>query len=91
MKGKGVKNRSKKIQDELRPEYNFDYSKAVRGKYYKRLMEEGSNVVVLEPDVAKVFQDSASVNEALRSLLDITRSTRRLARRSRGPEKSAGR
>ena len=86
-----MKNRSKKIQDELRPEYNFDYSKAVRGKYYKRLMEEGSNVVVLEPDVAKAFQDSASVNEALRSLLDITRSTRRLARRSRGPEKSAGR
>jgi len=86
-----MKDRSKKIQDELRPEYNFDYSKAVRGKYYKRLMEEGSNVVVLEPDVAKAFQDSASVNEALRSLLDITRSTRRLTRRSSGPEKSVGR
>ena len=86
-----MKDRSKKIQDELRPEYNFDYSKAVRGKYYKRLMEEGSNVVVLEPDVAKAFQDSASVNEALRSLLDITRSTRRLTRRSSGPEKSSGR
>jgi len=77
-----MKGRSKKIQDELRPEYNFDYSKAVRGKYYKRLMEEGSNVVILEPDVAKAFQDSVSVNEALRSLLDITRSTRRLTRRS---------
>jgi hypothetical protein len=91
MKGKGMKNRIKKIQDELRPEYNFDYSKAVRGKYYKRLMEEGSNVVILEPDVAKAFQDSASVNEALRSLLDITRSTRRLTRRSSGPEKNTGR
>jgi len=86
-----MKDRSKKIQDELRPEYNFDYSKAVRGKYYKKLMEEGSNVAVLEPDVAKAFQDSASVNEALRSLLDITRSTRRLTRRSSGPEKSTGR
>jgi len=86
-----MKDRSKKIQDELRLEYNFDYSKAVRGKYYKRLMEEGSNVVVLEPDVAKAFHDSASVNEALRSLLDITRSTRRLTRRSSGPEKSSGR
>jgi len=86
-----MKDRSKKIQDELRPEYNFDYSKAVRGKYYKRLMEEGSNVVVLEPDVAKAFHDSASVNEALRSLLDITRSTSRLTRRSSGPEKSSGR
>jgi hypothetical protein len=82
MKGKGMKDRSKKTQDELRPEYNFDYSNAVRGKYYKRLMEEGSNVVVLDPDVAKAFHDSASVNEALRSLLEISRSTRRLTRRS---------
>jgi len=47
-------------------------------------MEEGSNVVVLEPDVAKAFHDSASVNEALRSLLDLTRSTQRLTRRSSG-------
>ncbi|MBA7621165.1 hypothetical protein ES703_28523 [subsurface metagenome] len=77
-----MKDRRKKSQDELRPEYNFDYSKAVRGKYYKRLMEEGSNIVVLEPDVAKAFHDSASVNEALRSLLDLTRSTQRLTRRS---------
>ena len=76
-----MKDKRKKIQDELRPEYNFDYSKAVRGKYYKKLMEEGSNIVVLEPDVAKAFHDSASVNEALRSLLDLTRSTQRLTRR----------
>jgi len=79
-----MKDKHKKSQDELRPEYNFDYSKAIRGKYYKRLMEEGSNVVVLEPDVAKAFHDSASVNEALRSLLDLTRSTQRLTRRSSG-------
>ena len=45
-------------------------------------MEEGSNVIVLEPDVAEAFRDSASVNEALRSLLDLTRSTQRLTRRS---------
>ena len=86
-----MKEKRQKNQDELRPEYNFDYSKAVRGKYYKRLMDEGSNVIVLDPDVAKAFHDSASVNEALRSLLEITRSTRRLTRRSSGPEKSAGR
>lgn len=77
-----MKDKRKKSQDELRPEYNFDYSKAVRGKYYKKLMDEGANVVVLEPDVAKAFHDSASVNEALRSLLDLTRSTQRLTRRS---------
>jgi len=58
-----MKDKQKKIKDELRPEYNFDYSKAVRGKYYKRLLEEGTNVVVLDPDVAKTFHDSASVNE----------------------------
>ena len=77
--------------DEMRPEYNFDYLKAVRGKYYKRLLEEGTNVVVLDPDVAKTFHDSASVNEALRSLLDLSRFTVRLTRRSSGSEKNAGR
>ena len=77
-----MKDRRKKKSDEVRPEYDFDYSRAVRGKYYKRLLEEGSNVVVLDPDVSKAFHDSASVNEALRSLLDLTRSTQRLTRRS---------
>ena len=74
----------KRIRDELRPEYEFDYSKAVRGKYFKQLLKEGANVVVLEPDVAKAFGDSAAVNDALRSLLDLTRSTRRLTSRSGG-------
>ena len=60
---------SKPSVDDLRPEYDFDYSKAVRGKYYQRLIEEGSNVIVLDPEIAKAFRDSASVNEALRSLL----------------------
>jgi hypothetical protein len=69
-------------RDELRPEYDFDYSKAVRGKYHKRLLQEGANVVVLEPDIAKAFRDSAAVNEALRSLLELSRSTERLTKRS---------
>ena len=72
----------KRIRDELRPEYELDYSKAVRGKYFNQLLKEGANVVVLEPDVAKAFGDSAAVNDALRSLLDLTRSTRRLTSRS---------
>ncbi len=71
-------------RDELRPEYDFDYAKAVRGKYYKRLLQEGANVVVLEPDVAKAFSDSSAVNEALRSLLKLTRSTQRLTKHSSG-------
>ena len=79
-----MKTKEKNRSDELRSEYDFDYSKAVRGKYYKRILEEGANVVMLEPDVAKVFVDSAAVNDALRSLLDLTRTTQRLTRGSSG-------
>ena len=60
-------------EDTMRPEYDFDYSKAIRGKYAERLRKEGSNVVLLEPDIAEVFRDSASVNEALRNLIEVSR------------------
>lgn len=76
-----------KTIEELRPEYEFDYSKAVRGKYFKRLLEEGANVAVLEPEIAKVFTSSTAVNDALRSLLEITRSTQRLTKHSTGRAK----
>ncbi len=66
----------------MRAEYEFDYSKAVRGRYYKRLLKEGSNAVVLEPDVAKAFPDSAAVNDALRVVLKAGESARGLTRRS---------
>ena len=76
---------------QMRAEYDFDYSKAQRGKYYKRLLKEGSNVVVLDRDVAKAFPDSASVNKALRSVLQGKRrrrltaymDSRRMPKRSR--------
>jgi len=72
--------------DEMRAEYDFDYSTAVRGKYYRRLIKEGANVIVLEPDVARAFRNSAAVNDALRSLLKISEVTRRLtARPGRSP------
>ena len=45
----------------------YDFSKGVRGKYAKRYAR-GTNLVALQPDVAKIFPDSASVNEALRVL-----------------------
>lgn len=77
-----MKPKSRRITDDLRREYDFDYSGGVRGKYYRRLLKEGANVVVLEPDVAKPFRDSAAVNDALRSLLRIARSAQRLTRRS---------
>ncbi len=82
-----MKDKSKESKDELRPEYDFDYSKAVRGKYRNRLLSEGDNIVVLDPDIAEAFRDSAAVNAALRSLLELTRSTRRLMRRSGAPAK----
>ena len=83
-----MKTKREKKLDELRPEYNLDYSKAVRGKYYKRLLEEGANVVILEPDLAQVFRDSSAVNEALRSLLVVTKTTQRLTKRPSGRSKS---
>ena len=79
-----MKAKEKKISDELRPEYDFDYSKAVRCKYYKRLISEGANVIMLEPDIAKSFVDSDAVNKALRSLLDLTKTTERLTKHSSG-------
>ncbi len=50
----------------------YDFSKGVRGKYAKRYAQ-GSNVVVLAPDVAAAFPDAEAVNEALRALLKIAR------------------
>jgi hypothetical protein len=81
-----MKDIPNKNKDVLRSEYDFDYSKAVRGKYCKKLMEEGSNIIVLEPDIAKEFHDSDSVNKALRSLLEITRTTQRLTSRTSSRE-----
>lgn len=62
------KARRRKASDELRPHY--DFSQGVQGKYAGRL-DRDATIVVLEPDVAKVFQTSESVNKALRALLDI--------------------
>ena len=68
------------VSEDLRSEYNFDYSKVVRGKYYKRILKEGANVVVLEPDVAKAFPNSAAVNDALRVVLKAGQAARRSTR-----------
>jgi hypothetical protein len=80
MSANGMKDKRTNHAAQMRAEYEFDYSKAVRGKYYKRLLKEGSNVVVLDRDVAKAFPDSASVNKALRSVLQQKRQRRRTAR-----------
>ena len=81
-RGSVMRHKRQAQRDEMRPEYDFDYSKAVRGKYYRRLLKEDANVVVLEPDIAKAFRGSAAVNDALRSLLQVSESTRCLTSRS---------
>jgi hypothetical protein len=49
----------------------YDFSKGVRGKYAARF-RRGTNLVLLEPDVAAAFKDAKSVNRALRAILDAT-------------------
>ena len=63
-------------EDELREEY--DFSKGERGKYAASYAA-ASNIVVLDPDVAQVFGDSESVNEALRALARIAAQQARKA------------
>ena len=58
-------------EDEMRAEY--DFSGGVRGKFYKEYMK-GTNVVLLDADVAEVFRDSETVNQALRTLITIANS-----------------
>lgn len=79
MSASGMKTRRALPAEQMRAEYDFDYSKADRGKYFKRLLKEGSNVVVLDRDVAKAFPDSAAVNKALRSVMK-SRKPRRASR-----------
>ena len=58
-------------EDELRPEYDFSQLKGkVRGKYAERY-REGTNLVLLDPDVATAFPDAKAVNDALRLLIDL--------------------
>jgi len=69
--GGSMSQGSRPEPEEMRPEY--DIRGGVRGKYYERY-RQGTNVVLLEPDVAAVFHDSDSVNRALRMLIDVARS-----------------
>jgi len=61
-----MNNRPDEVEEDDIPE--TDFSGAVRGKYYERAIR-GTNVVLLEPDVAQVFRDSAVVSQALREYL----------------------
>jgi hypothetical protein len=58
------------LDDDLRPEYDLSQFKGgVRGKYYRQAVA-GTNLTLIEPELAEVFRDSESVNRALRLLVD---------------------
>ena len=80
--------RKAKASDELRPEYKReDLGVGVRGKYFEDY-GKGTNLVLLSPDVAKVFSSEEAVNEALRSLINLAeKSTGRTSSRSTGSAK----
>lgn len=73
-----------KESDELRPVYRReDLGKGVRGKYFESY-QKGSNWVLLNPEVAKVFSTEAAVNEALMSLINVAQKSTGLTTHSTG-------
>ena len=81
----------KRRNDGLRPEYDLTQLKgSVRGKYYKQAAA-GTNLVLLEPDVAQALPDSSSVNRALRLLQEVaTKSSGRSRKVGRYRRRAAG-
>lgn len=69
------------MDDDLRPEYDLSELKGgVRGKYYRQATQ-GSNLVLIEPDLAALFRDSESVNRALRLLAEAAKAASSTKRR----------
>ena len=74
---KNTKSKSKMLQaDDLRPEYQFDYSKARPNRFAGRIVP-GQITVILDSDVSEVFPTSESVNNALRALLTLMSEVKR--------------
>ncbi len=84
-----MKKAKSELNDWLRPEYKrSDFGKLVRGKYAKRI-RESTNVVVLDPQVAKAFPNDEAVNNALLGLIGTSRSSAKSGskRKSKANEK----
>jgi hypothetical protein len=76
-----------KESNELRPEYRReDLGQGIRGKYFEAY-QKGTNLVLLSPDVAKVFPNEEAVNKALRSLINVAQKSTGLTSRSIGRAK----
>lgn len=68
------KESAQAVEDDLRPEYDLSQLKGgVRGKYYQQV-KAGTNLVLIEPDLARAFPDDESVNRALRLLLSAAKA-----------------
>jgi hypothetical protein len=75
-----MKKASSRREDDLRPEYDFSSLKGgVRGKYFRRF-RSGTNIVRIEPELAKAFPTDEAVNEALRTVMRASRALRRARR-----------
>jgi len=74
--------------DDLRPEYDLArLAGGIHGKYYRQAVA-GTNLILIEPELARVFRDSESVNRALRLLLETAAASATAARsRHRAPKK----
>ena len=83
-----MKKRSvKELDDDLRPEYDLSQLKGgVRGKFYRQATA-GTNLVLIEPELADVFPDTESVNRALRLLVDTAEAAASPVRRRLGAPK----
>jgi hypothetical protein len=74
--------------DDLRPEYDLStLGPMLRGKYYRQAVE-GANLILIEPELARVFPDSKSVNRALRLLMETAEASAAPQRRSAPSKRS---
>ena len=81
------KESAAKSDDDLRPEYDLSKLKGgVRGKYYREAVA-GTNLMLIEPDLAEIFPDSEAVNRALRLLVNTAESATRPARERSAAQK----
>jgi hypothetical protein len=71
-------NTMKKMPTDPEMLAEYDFSKGIRGKYAERYAQ-GTNVVVIDPEVAEFFPDQESVNQALRSLAEIIKRQKKVA------------
>ncbi len=89
MSANPMSRKSLKVSEpDMRPEY--DFSGAVRGKYYRRYVES-SNVVVIDADVHERFNNAEAVNDALRTLIRAAGKWRGLTKRPTRPRAKAAR